>query len=187
VGRKRGRMSVQPTIPSKYQAQSQSRDQFQNTIASIRRSVKASQDEKRGLAERLADTLTKWFGSMPFLIVNCIWFIVWMLINLELIPGVPAFDPFPFGLLTMVVSLEAIILAIIVLISQNRAARIADLREEVALQVEEISEQEITKILVLMKMLLEKEGIDISQDEELQAMLRPTDTKMLEEALEKEV
>jgi uncharacterized membrane protein len=83
--------------------------------------------------------------------------------------------------------LEAIILAIIVLISQNRAARIADLREEVALQVEEISEQEVTKLLELMVQLLEKHGIDTSQDEELREMLEPTDTEKLAEVLEDEV
>jgi uncharacterized membrane protein len=162
-------------------------DQFQNTIASIRRSLKARANAKRSLVERWADHLTIGFGSMVFLVVNCLWFAVWIVINLGLIPGLPAFDPFPFGLLTMVVSLEAIILAIIVLISQNRAARIADLREEVALQVEEISEQEVTKLLKLMVMLLEKQGVDLSLDQELRAMLQTTDTEKLTEALEKEV
>ncbi len=124
---------------------------------------------------------------MPFLVVNCLWFVVWIVVNLGLIPSLPVFDPFPFGLLTMIVSLEAIILAIIVLISQNRAARIADLREEVALQVEEISEHEITKLLELMVKLLQKQGIDISQDEELREMLEPTDTEKLTQVLEEEV
>ena len=75
-------------------------------------------------------------------------------------------------------SLEAIILAIIVLISQNRADRIADLREEVALQVEEISELEITKVLKLLVVLMEKQGIDLAGDEELRAMLQTVDTEL---------
>jgi uncharacterized membrane protein len=165
----------------------ESKKQYQHTIASIRRSLKAREDEKRSLAEQLADRMTTGFGSMLFLIINCLWFVVWLVVNLDLIPGLPAFDPFPFGLLTMIVSLEAIILAIIVLISQNRAARIADLREEVALQVEEISEQEITKLLRLVVQLMEKQGIDVSQDEELQAMLQPTDTDKLTQVLEREI
>jgi uncharacterized membrane protein len=161
--------------------------QYRTTIASMRKSLKARADAKRGLAARLADSMTRGFGSMPFLVVNCLWFVVWIVVNLGLIPSLPVFDPFPFGLLTMIVSLEAIILAIIVLISQNRAARIADLREEVALQVEEISEHEITKLLELMVKLLQKQGIDISQDEELREMLEPTDTEKLTQVLEEEV
>lgn len=162
-------------------------EQFEESIATIRRTLKARANEKSGLAERLADQMTLGFGSMAFLTINCIWFLVWMVINLGWIPAIPAFDPFPFGLLTMIVSLEAIILAIIVLISQNRAARIADLREEVALQVEEISEQEVTKILELLVQLLDRQGVDVATDKELQTMLRPTDTDRLTEALEKEV
>jgi uncharacterized membrane protein len=162
-------------------------EQFEVSIATVRRTLKARANEKSSFAARLADKLTLGFGSMIFLTVNCIWFVVWMVFNLGLIPGLPIFDPFPFGLLTMIVSLEAIILAIIVLISQNRAARIADLREEVALQVEEISEQEVTKILELMVQLLDKQGIDLSKDKELQSMLHPIDTDRLTEVLEKEV
>jgi uncharacterized membrane protein len=142
---------------------------------------------KRTLPERVADEMTSGFGSMPFLLANCVWFVVWIVVNTGLIHGLPEFDPFPFGLLTMIVSLEAIILAIVVLISQNRAARIADLREEVALQVEEISEREITKLLELMVQLLRKEGVEIGKDEELRAMLQATDTERLAEKLEQEV
>jgi uncharacterized membrane protein len=168
-------------------AQIRRKNQFVDTIASIRQSVKGRANAKRSVFERAADHLTTGFGSIPFLVLNCVWFVLWIFVNMELLPGIPAFDPFPFGLLTMIVSLEAIVLAIIVLISQNRAARIADLREEVALQVEEISEQEITKLLELMVRLLDKEGIDLSHDLELHAMLRPTDTEQLRETLEKEV
>src|SRR5215212_10097523 len=131
-------------------------EQYEDTIASIRSSIKARANQQRGWTARVADQLTTTFGGMPFLVVNCIWFAAWIAINLGLIPALPVFDPYPFGLLTMIVSLEAIILAIIVLISQNRAARIAELREEVALQVEEISEQEISKLLELMVALLQK-------------------------------
>ncbi len=168
-------------------ANAEARRQYEDSIASVRSSVKARSDAKRGLSARLADRLTVFFGSMPFLVANCVWFVVWMAINLDLVPGVPAFDPFPFGLLTMIVSLEAIILAIVVLISQNRAARTADLREEVALRIEEISEQEVTKLLRLMVTLMQQQGIDLSQDQELWKMLEPTDTDKITEVLEEEV
>ena len=131
------------------------------------RSVKGKADEKRSPMERIADTLTAVFGSMPFLMLNVVWFVVWIVINVGLIPGVEPFDPFPFGFLTMAVSLEAIALAIIVLMSQNRSARILDLREEVDLQVNILTEQEITKLLQVVAMLAEKQGIDLSQDRDL--------------------
>lgn len=164
-------------------------DQSQLPVSSVQtlKSVKADADEKRSLAERFADKLTLGFGSMLFLIVNLVWFAVWMAINLEIIPRVKPFDPFPFGFLTMIVSLEAIALSIIVLMSQNRASKIADLREEVDLQVDMITEKEITKLLELVVMLVEKQGIDLSQDEELQGMLRPSDADKIKETLEKEV
>lgn len=160
---------------------------YERRVDVVQRTLKARADARRTLGDRVADTITNLSGSMPFLLLNGAWFAVWILVNIGLIPGVKPFDPFPFGLLTMIVSLEAIILAIVVLISQNRAARIADLREETALQVEEISEREITKLLQLTVRLLEKQGIDLSGDAELRAMLEQTNTEELVESLEKEV
>jgi uncharacterized membrane protein len=174
-------------MPGTVSSSAEEARRYRTTVASVRKSLKARADAKRGLGERIADATTRFFGSMGFLVANCIWFALWIIINLGIFPSVPVFDPFPFGLLTMVVSLEAIILAIIVLISQNRAARIADVREEVALQVEEISEEEITKLLQLMVKLLHHHGINVSQDAELDLMLEPTDTEKLTEDLEKEV
>jgi uncharacterized membrane protein len=66
--------------------------------------------------------MTNTLGSIWFLSLKVIWFITWILVNIGAIPGVSSFDPFPLVLLTTVVSLEAIILAIFVLISQNRAS-----------------------------------------------------------------
>ena len=151
------------------------------------KSVKGRADEKRKLSERIADALTRGFGSMAFLILNVVWFVVWIVINVGLIPGIEPFDLFPFGFLTMVVSLEAIALAIIVLMSQNRAAKIADLREEVDLEIDRMAEAELTKLLQLVSRLAEKQGIDLSRDHELQEMVQPADHGKIEAALEQEV
>lgn len=151
------------------------------------KSVKGRADEKRKLPERIADALTLGFGSMAFLVLNVVWFIVWIVINVGLIPGIEPFDPFPFGFLTMVVSLEAIALAIIVLMSQNRAAKIADLREEVDLEIDRMSEAELTKVLQIVSLLAEKQGIDLSRDSELHEMVQPSDHEKIEQALEQEV
>ena len=151
------------------------------------KSVKGRADERRKLSERVAGALTLSFGSMAFIILNVVWFIVWIVINVGLIPSIEPFDPFPFGFLTMVVSLEAIALAIIVLMSQNRASKIADLREEVDLEIDRIAEAELTKVLQLVVMLAEKQGIDLAGDHEVQEMLQPSDHQKIEQALEQEV
>ena len=167
-------------------AQSNNQQNYGSGIRLLR-SIKGKADDKRTFAERVADKLTAAFGSMAFLVLNVVWFIVWITINLGLIPGIEPFDPFPFGFLTMVVSLEAIALAIIVLMSQNRASKIADLREEVDLQVNILTEKEITKLLQVVAQLAENQGLDLSRDRELQAMLRPSDTEKLEKDIEQEV
>lgn len=149
----------------------------------IIRSLKARQDEKRTRAEKMADFMTGLFGSIPFLLLNVVWFVL----NLNLIPGIKPFDPFPFGLLTMIVSLEAIVLAIFVLISQNRSSKIADLREEIDLQVDMLTERELTKVMHLVCAIAEKQGINTESDQELQTMLEPTSMSKIEHALEQQV
>jgi CRP/FNR family cyclic AMP-dependent transcriptional regulator len=85
--------------------------------------------------ERVADWIAWFSGSMPFLLINLIWFVTWIALNTIILPRDPAtgergFDPFPFGLLTMIVSLEAIFLSCFVLISQNRQAEKDRVRAE---------------------------------------------------------
>lgn len=151
------------------------------------KSFKAKANAKRSAAEKFADWLTAYFGSVLFLAINAVWFIIWITINTGLIPGIKEFDPFPFGLLTMMVSLEAIFLAIIVLISQNREARIGELREEVDLQLNQLSEEEITKIIKMLTILMKKQGIDVEHDKELQVMLKPFNEEEVKKQIEKEL
>ena len=153
----------------------------------ILKSIKAKADAKRTMMEKIADLMTSKFGSNTFLLFNVFLFISWIFINTDKIDGIPVFDPFPFSLLTTIVSLEAIILGIFVLISQNRTAKIDDLREEIHLQLNLISEREVTKIMKMMTLLLEKEGIDLSQDPELKKMIRPFSEEEIQKKLEKEI
>jgi uncharacterized membrane protein len=94
---------------------------------------------------RIADWIAWFSGSMAFLILNGGWFIVWIAIN-TLPLGVPAFDPFPFGLLTMIVSLEAIFLSCFVLISQNRQAQKDKVRADIEYEVNIKAELEIAHL-----------------------------------------
>ena len=153
----------------------------------IVRSLKARTDLRRSFTEKSADEITGILSSIPFLIINLAWFLLWIITNLNLIPGVVAFDPFPFGLLTMVVSLEAIILSIFVLISQNRVAAVDQLREEIDLQVNLITEQELTKLMNIVALIAEKNGIDLSKDRELGKMLKPLPKERIERTLQREI
>lgn len=150
-------------------------------------SFKNRANANRTLPEKIADTMTELFGTMSFLIANGILFTIWFAWNTSLIPGLTPLDPFPFELLTMIVSLEAIFLSIVVLISQNRAAHIAELREEIDLYINTFSEAEITKIIYLQTLLLEKHGIDLSKDKELQVMLKTLESDKIEHELEKQL
>ena len=83
----------------------------------------------RHAQDRVADRVTAFAGSMSFVYIHGLWFGAWILVNLGLhVAGLPKFDPYPFGLLTMIVSLEAIFLATLVMISQNRQAHRSDIR-----------------------------------------------------------
>ncbi|MDO8686796.1 MAG: DUF1003 domain-containing protein [Candidatus Berkelbacteria bacterium] len=153
----------------------------------IFQSIKAKADFKRTATEKIADWMTSRFGSMTFLVINAIFFTLWILINTNQLKGITAFDPFPFSLLTAIVSLEAIILAIFVLISQNRNSKVDDLREETHLQINLIAEKEITKLMKMMEILLEKQGVNLSKDPELKELLKPISEEEIEKKLEKEI
>lgn len=151
------------------------------------RSIKAKADAKRTKAEKIADWMTQSGGSVKFLVISVLLFVFWILANTGLIKGIPIFDPYPFILLTTFVSLEAIILAAFVLMSQNRNMKIDDLREEVDLQINLMAQKEITKVMRMLALLLEKNGIDLSQDPELKKMVRPVSEEEIEKRLEKEI
>ncbi len=95
--------------------------------------------------ERIADWIAWFSGSMQFLMLNGIWFVIWIVIN-TLPTGIQQFDPFPFGLLTMIVSLEAIFLSCFVLISQNRQAEKDRIRSDIEYDVNIKAELEITHL-----------------------------------------
>lgn len=135
--------------------------------------------------ERLADIFTEFFGTIWFLYVNILFFVIWILWNLGFF-GFFIFDPFPFGFLTMVVSLEAIFLSIIVLISQNRASEMADVRQELDLRVNIRAEEEITKILSILDEMHNHIGLGLPKDPQIKQMKKKTNIQKIEEDILKE-
>jgi len=146
------------------------------------RAIKAQHAANRSGMEVLADRMISFASSTPFLVVHGLIFIAWILWNVPGIP-LPRFDPYPYGMLTTIVSLEAIFLSIFVLMTQSRESRIGELREELTLQVNLRMEEEITKTLHLVAGLYARLGLKMADDPELRAMLEPLDPKRIEQDL----
>jgi len=111
----------------------------------VSRNVNEEMEEHSTPLQRVADWIAWFSGSMPFLFINATWFIVWISLN-TLHLGIPAFDPYPFGLLTMIVSLEAIFLSCFVLVSQNRQAEKDRVRSDIEYEVNVKAELEVTHL-----------------------------------------
>ena len=140
---------------------------------------------KRTHVERLSDQITKLFAGGPALLFHVVWFAFWILANLEWIPGVPAFDPFPFQLLTMTVSLEAIFLSLFVLASQNRMTHEADKRANLDLQINLLAEREMTAVLQLLQDIAHHLDAKVSLTaEQIHDLVKKTDIESLADRME---
>jgi uncharacterized membrane protein len=144
--------------------------------------IKAQHTAHRTLLERFVDELNEIASSVWFLVAHAIAFTIWLLWNTGVI-GLTPVDPYPFGLMTTIVSLEAIFLSIFVLMAQQRESAIAELREELGLQVNLRVEQEVTKTLQLVAGLYTRLGHRVSDDPELHHMLQPLDVRAIERDL----
>ncbi len=111
----------------------------------VSRNVNEEMEEHSTPLQRIADWIAWFSGSMPFLILNATWFIIWIALN-TLHLGIPSFDPYPFGLLTMIVSLEAIFLSCFVLVSQNRQAEKDRVRADIEYEVNVKAELEVAHL-----------------------------------------
>lgn len=112
----------------------------------VARNVNVEAQQKQSTLDRIADTIASFAGSMPFVIIHAVFFAVWILLNLDIIPGVAAFDPFPFGLLTMAVSLEAIFLSVFVLLSQNLQSAKERVRADIEYEINLKAELEVAQL-----------------------------------------
>ena len=141
--------------------------------------------DRRTPTERVSDVITKLVGNMGFLLAQLILISGWGLVNLHVIPGLKAFDPFPFGVLALIVSSESVFLTIFVLISQSRMARQSERRSHLDLQVGMLSEQELTTILQMLQKLCQHIGVNVdSSKQEVQSFSNTTDVHKLASELE---
>lgn len=121
---------------------------------------------ERNLQDRLADAITTFSGRMIFVYIHIVWFGIWVLLNTGWF-GLRAFDPFPYGLLTMIVSLEAIFLSTFVLISQNRLGKETERHADLSLQIGLLTEHELTRVLQMLDAIQDKLAIIDHHESEL--------------------
>jgi len=134
--------------------------------------------------DRFTDAITAAAGSLYFIVGHALWFTGWILWN----TFGRAFDPFPFSLLNVLVSLEAIALTSFVLMTQNRITHQADKRAHLDLQVNLLAEQELTAMLHMLSALCQRAGVKVTiRDERVQELLQQTDIHRLAVAVEQEL
>src|SRR5688572_29417165 len=121
--------------------------------------LERSERHRRSALERAIDRLAIWAGRPSFPLVHVLWFAAWITFNAW---SARPFDPYPFTFLTLVVSLEAILLGSFVLAAQDRMTREADRRAKLDLQIDMLAEQELTAILRSVVALAEHSGVDVT-------------------------
>jgi uncharacterized membrane protein len=137
---------------------------------------------RRTVADRIAEFVASFCGSITFVWIHAAWFAAWLLWNA--LPGLPHFDPYPFTFLTLCVSLEAIFLSAFILISQNYEMRISERRNHLDLQINLLSEQENTKMLQLLDRMAKKMGLYDEDDPEIKVLEQATRPEMLARQIE---
>jgi uncharacterized membrane protein len=145
--------------------------------SALLRNIEAMTERRRAdaaqasLQSRIADAITRFTGSMAFVYLHLAFFGFWIAANLGWIPGVPAWDP-TFVVLAMEASVEAIFLSTFVLISQNRMMSAADRRDDLDLQINLLTEHEVTKLATMVRAIAEKLDVPIAADEQVREIER---------------
>ena len=117
--------------------------------------------KSRTLEDKIADKITQFVGSMKFVYAHSFWFALWIIINLGIFGIGFSFDKYPFGLLTLIVSLEAIFLSTFVMISQNRQAKASEIRSQLDYETDVKAEKEIEIIMETLRRIAQKTGVEI--------------------------
>jgi uncharacterized membrane protein len=154
----------------------------------VARIVDLERAARRELAasERLSQAITDLAGSLRFVVAHLLLFGGWALWN-TMAPSRLRWDPFPFGLMTMLVSLEGVLLAVFVLITQNRILSQTDRRDHLELQVSILAEQELTMALRMLRQLCDRAGIQPESDREVQDLMGETNVHELMRQIENEL
>lgn len=145
--------------------------------------LKSSLDFTKSRVDRFATILINILGSITFLLFCMLLFLLWILWNINLFNLKP-FDPFPFPILEMTVSLFAIILSVSVLINQNRQGKMEKIQKQVEFEVNVRAEEEITKLIALVHEMHKKLGLNSKEDKEIEHMKEATDIKEIHRTID---
>jgi uncharacterized membrane protein len=151
----------------------------EEVAGAIRRNIETvvrleeSFSSERSAVDCLVDRIVSFLGSTKFVVLHVIVITAWLTVNGARVPGVPKFDPFPFLLLSVLISIEALFLATFVLLKQNRMSRQQDLRAHLDLQINLLAEREMTLVLQMLQQISTGMGIHESR-EEIQELLEET-------------
>lgn len=141
--------------------------------------------EARTFIERLTERVTRWASTTGFIIGHVVWFAIWISVNTL---GARKFDPYPFSFLTLVVSLEAIVLTGFILRDQAHMALVSDRRAHLDLQVNLLAEEELTAMLRLLCGLSAHVGFDArAENAGLDELLRHTNVRKLADEISEEL
>jgi uncharacterized membrane protein len=173
-------MRPHPTVPPPPQDSLNS--SLRRNIEALRRR-REEEDASAGFEQRVAAVITNFSGSMRFVYVHVAVYGVWILANLGVIPGIPAWDP-TFVVLAMVASVEAIFLSTFILITQNRMATAADQRAELDVQISLLAEAEITKLVELVSEIAARMNVPAAAHEEIEEMKRQVAPEAVLDAIE---
>jgi uncharacterized membrane protein len=147
---------------------------------------RARHERRRRRADRVADAITGFTGSMPFVLLHAAGFASWIVANLGVVPGVAMWDPYPFVMLAMAASVEAIFLSTFVLISQNRMAEVNRRQADLDLQINLLSEHEITRLAKLLDAVAQRLGVGADDRAGIEELKRDVLPEQVLEAIEKE-
>jgi uncharacterized membrane protein len=141
--------------------------------------------EQRSTSERFADAVGIFAGSLLFVLIHLLLLIIWIAVNSRSVVSMKPFDPYPFSLLGVVVAVEAVILSSFILMRQNRMMRRGERRDHLNLQVDLLSEKEITKLLQMVRAICGKMGLEnIMADKEIRELTQNTSIESLSKTLE---
>ncbi|WP_105437580.1 DUF1003 domain-containing protein [Neorhizobium sp. T25_13] len=171
-----------PNVPRKGQAVSAVLDRNINALIQRR----AADQKTMSRQERLAQAMTNFAGSMPFVYLHALVFGLWILVNVGWLPVMPAFDP-SLVILAMVASVEAIFISTFVLISQNRMALEDDKRADLSLQISLLNEHETTKLIAMVSAIADRLGIETEVEQhEIEEMKQNVPPEVVMEEIERQ-
>ena len=159
-------------------------DTDQQAVRHLKKEIKSDLKFTKTVADHVSVFVIRILGSIGFLCICLLFFTGWITCNLNLLPGITPFDPFPFPILNMVVSLFAIVLSVFVLINQNRQGRIDQIKQQLEFEVNVRAESEITKVLTMLHEIHQRMGLSSQADTELEEMKEHTDITQLHQAID---